>query len=100
MPSATLCPQPHTYADTLNLPSIAFVFICEWRLIPSRAHSPSNLKLLSPSVFPHIQSLEGYLLSPKEREALSAQLAGVARSRLDGHVREAALTRMSRMKDK
>ena len=44
--------------------------------------------------------MEGYQLSSQERLMLSSRLSEIARGRLEGHVREAALTRMSRMKDK
>ena len=61
-----------------------------------------NMKINSPVTQPPptIQSLEGYSLSPQEKKAISTQLKTVAQTRLEGHVREAALTRMSRMKDK
>ena len=44
--------------------------------------------------------MEGYQLNSQERLTLSSRLSEIARGRLEGHVREAALTRMSRMKDK
>ncbi|GAX72911.1 hypothetical protein CEUSTIGMA_g366.t1 [Chlamydomonas eustigma] len=46
------------------------------------------------------QFLVGYDLTEGEIQTLSYKLATLARSKLEGHVREAALTRMSRMKDK
>ncbi|PNH08156.1 Protein ROOT HAIR DEFECTIVE 3 [Tetrabaena socialis] len=46
------------------------------------------------------QALEGYGLSAAEAEALSAQLRAKAVANMEGHVREAALTRLSRMKDR
>ena len=60
----------------------------------------SNSSMPHPTLHPTLQSLEGYSLSPQEKKAISAQLKTVAQTRLEGHVREAALTRMSRMKDK
>ncbi|MEW5304073.1 MAG: hypothetical protein WDW36_006707 [Sanguina aurantia] len=46
------------------------------------------------------QALDGYGLSPGERAGLSSALAVSSRARMEGHVREAALTRLSRMKDR
>jgi hypothetical protein len=47
-----------------------------------------------------LQLLEGYDLSAAESSQFSKQLAESAERRLENHVREAALTRLSRMKDK
>ncbi|KAG2448827.1 hypothetical protein HYH02_006178 [Chlamydomonas schloesseri] len=45
-------------------------------------------------------SLAGYGLAAAEAEALSEGLRARARAAMEGHVREAALTRLSRMKDR
>ncbi|GFR42392.1 hypothetical protein Agub_g3264, partial [Astrephomene gubernaculifera] len=47
-----------------------------------------------------MQALEGFDLSGSESESLSERLRARARSSMEGHVREAALTRLSRMKDR
>ncbi|GLC63350.1 hypothetical protein PLESTF_000026900 [Pleodorina starrii] len=46
------------------------------------------------------RSLGGYGLSPQEAEGLSERLRTRATSNMHNHVREAALTRLSRMKDR
>lgn len=47
-----------------------------------------------------IYPLQGYDLSEEESRSLSDQLSHHARKRLEGHVREAAATRLARMKDR
>lgn len=44
--------------------------------------------------------LDGYALSSDEATALAAQLKSKVAAKAEGHVREAALTRLSRMKDR
>ncbi len=43
------------------------------------------------------QTVEGYKLTQEERKQLSTQLSAAAIAKLEGHVREAALTRNSRL---
>ncbi len=46
------------------------------------------------------QSLVGFSVTPEEAAALRAKLVAKAEAVSQGHVREAALTRMSRMRDR
>ena len=58
------------------------------------------LLLITPCCVLREQLLEGFDLSEAERSLLSSDLASRGRGRLENHVREAALTRLSRMKDR
>ena len=59
-----------------------------------------TLRFALPALFSLLQTLQGFKLDSAERDELSAKVEAGAWSRVEGHIREAALTRMSRMKDK
>lgn len=82
----------------LSAPVIALLEVCGPGMWPKlygvcrEAAAAADKQLLA--------GLAGYGLGAAEAEALSEGLRARARASMEGHVREAALTRLSRMKDR
>ncbi|KAF5828746.1 RHD3/Sey1 [Dunaliella salina] len=85
-------------ANAVSGPVISLLDSCTpgvWRRLHAAARNAaaSTEKTL-------LRKLEGFELEPSEVEALQRKLTDMAQAKLENHVREAALTRISRMKDR